>query len=409
MKRILTIVSAVLLAFSCQPRQTPDYGSVFCVYPEPSGRLTKAPRGYKPFHISHYGRHGSCYLGNDDRYSAPVALLEAEAARSNLTPFGEDLLGRLRVLQEEASGQAGQLSSIGAQQQRDIASRMVRNYPSLFVEGTWINARSSLVKRCQDSMESFCVALGAGEKHMLLTRHSDSLVMSVLVPKDKQIDSLDARDAGWRVDGWWAQYRNAVMKPERLLSALFADPSKASVDGVELMQMLYYLVVGQQDIPSNVDLSDVLTNDELQGCWKAISSRMYFVNCDCPASDSIGLKSARPLLWDIIEEGWAAYQDRGATVSLRFGHDSNLIRLLCLMGVEGCTARENEIDRYCYAWQDWKTSPMAANLQLVFWRNSKDEVLVKLLLNERETSIPALGPGPFYDWLKFAAYLESLL
>ena len=409
MKRALLVLSVILVAASCQPRQEVNYSSVFCVYPEKTPRASRAPKGYKVFHISHYGRHGSRYQGSDDRYSIPVTILEAQAAMDNLTPWGEDLLGRLRALQEETRDHAGQLSTIGAGQHRRIASRMMKNYPSLFVEGAWIDARSSLVKRCQDSMDAFCEAMDARERRMLLTQHSDSLTMSLLVPKTRQLDSLDAKDAAWRVEGWWAQYRREVMKPERLLSALFADPAKVDYDGVELMQLLYYLVVGQQDIPSEVDLSDVLAEEELEGCWKAISARMYYVNCDCPATDSIGLKSALPLLWDFFEDGWAAVQGRSATVSLRFGHDSNLIRLLCLMGVEGCTAREDDPERYCYAWQDWKISPMAANLQMVFYRNARDKVLVKLLLNERETSIPALGPGPYYEWTVVSDHFESLL
>ena len=29
---------------------------------------TPAPKGFKPFYISHYGRHGSRWLPNDSRY-----------------------------------------------------------------------------------------------------------------------------------------------------------------------------------------------------------------------------------------------------------------------------------------------------------------------------------------------------
>ena len=36
-------------------------------------------------------------------------------------------------------------------------------------------------------------------------------------------------------------------------------------------------------------------------------------------------------------------------------------------------------------------------------------VILKLLLNEQETTIPALGPGPYYDWDAFRAYAEKKL
>lgn len=36
-------------------------GGVYYAYPEPEILQTPAPAGYKPFYISHYGRHGSRY------------------------------------------------------------------------------------------------------------------------------------------------------------------------------------------------------------------------------------------------------------------------------------------------------------------------------------------------------------
>lgn len=41
----------------------PDYGS-------------KAPKGYKPFYVSHFGRHGSRYLINDDDYTRLMKVLD---------------------------------------------------------------------------------------------------------------------------------------------------------------------------------------------------------------------------------------------------------------------------------------------------------------------------------------------
>ena len=37
-------------------------------YPMKPTTLTKAPKGYKAFYISHYGRHGSRYYWNDMLY-----------------------------------------------------------------------------------------------------------------------------------------------------------------------------------------------------------------------------------------------------------------------------------------------------------------------------------------------------
>ena len=105
------------------------------------------------------------------------------------------------------------------------------------------------------------------------------------------------------------------------------------------------------------------------------------------------------MLDDIVQKADAALQANVPSVDLRFGHDTNLIRLLALMQVEGCARRETNPDRYYLAWQDFRVSPMAANLQLIFYRNGKGDVLVKLLHNEEEATLPLVSiNGPYYDW-----------
>ena len=43
-------------------------GGVYFAYPSTKADNTPAPKGYRPFHISHYGRHGSRYLISDNDY-----------------------------------------------------------------------------------------------------------------------------------------------------------------------------------------------------------------------------------------------------------------------------------------------------------------------------------------------------
>ena len=53
---------------------------------------------------------------------------------------------------------------------------------------------------------------------------------------------------------------------------------------------------------------------------------------------------------------------------------------------------------------------MAVNLQLVFFRNKAGDVIVKLMHNEREVSIPvATDIAPFYHWKDVKEYFESIL
>ena len=43
-------------------------GGVYLAYPEVTTRQTPAPKGYTPFYVSHYGRHGSRWMTSDERY-----------------------------------------------------------------------------------------------------------------------------------------------------------------------------------------------------------------------------------------------------------------------------------------------------------------------------------------------------
>lgn len=63
-------------------------------------------------------------------------------------------------------------------------------------------------------------------------------------------------------------------------------------------------------------------------------------------------------------------------------------------------------------WCDWKVTPMAANIQLIFFRNPKkpETILVKILHNERETSVPVdTDIWPYYDWNDLKAYFNSVM
>jgi hypothetical protein len=69
------------------------------------------------------------------------------------------------------------------------------------------------------------------------------------------------------------------------------------------------------------------------------------------------------------------------------------------MGIAECNANVEDIQQVSTVWQDFRITPMAANLQIIFYKNQVGEVKVKFLLNENEVSILIKGEtGPYYDW-----------
>ena len=76
-KSFFVIAAGFLLAAPLNAQVTdeelakhPEFtSSNYLVYPEPVNiKYTKVPAGYKPFYISHYGRHGSRYHHDADEY-----------------------------------------------------------------------------------------------------------------------------------------------------------------------------------------------------------------------------------------------------------------------------------------------------------------------------------------------------
>ena len=90
---------------------------------------TPPPAGYTPFHLEHYGRHGSRWLIGENDYLTPVRNLEKAERAGKLTPLGQETLEVLRDIEMQSRGRLGELSDKGALQHQAIGRRMARNYP----------------------------------------------------------------------------------------------------------------------------------------------------------------------------------------------------------------------------------------------------------------------------------------
>lgn len=82
--------------------------------------------------------------------------------------------------------------------------------------------------------------------------------------------------------------------------------------------------------------------------------------------------------------------------------------LVCLLGIDGYDKEVEDLERLDDEnWLDYRIFPMACNLQFVFYRSQKrpHDILVKVLLNENEATLPLLSAiAPYYHWEDFKAY-----
>lgn len=78
------------------------------------------------------------------------------------------------------------------------------------------------------------------------------------------------------------------------------------------------------------------------------------------------------------------------------------------MGIENTDVQISNPDSVSRYWKDYEISPMAANVQWIFYHDKARGVWVKILLNEKEAKLPiATSRFPYYPWKTVCAYFKE--
>ena len=98
-------------------------------------------------------------------------------------------------------------------------------------------------------------------------------------------------------------------------------------------------------------------------------------------------------------------------VTLRFGHESCVLPLACLLELGDCAYQTTDLNSLAEVWRNYKIFPMACNIQFVFYRKKgSDDILVKVLLNEQEMKLPVESTlAPYYHWKDVETYYRNKL
>ena len=420
MKRFSIILSAIILPLVALCQTTPEEvfadlnkaGGVYYAYPVTESLNTPAPKGYEPFYISHYGRHGSRDLIGDNDYEWVLKLMRRAHEAKALTPLGEDALKRIELVWLEAEGRGGDLSPLGVRQHRGIAERMITAYPQVFKGEPAISARSTIVMRCAMSMDAFCERLKEINPKLQITREASMRYMNYLNYHSEESNKFTGKGGPWHEE--YRKFENAHTRPDRMMRTLFCDETfvTRNVNPHELMWGFYWLAVDMQDMETEVSFFDLFEPQELFDLWQAFNYRFYVCDSNYALNNGLVLANARPLLRNILESADEAIAKGGIAATLRFGHDGNLIPLAGILRFKDCYNSVSDPYEFYKHFTDFKIAPMAGNVQIVFFRNKKnaDDVIVKFMLNERETSIPvATDIAPFYHWNDVKAFYLDVL
>ena len=411
-------------------------GSNYYAYPTPTAKYTKAPAGYKPFYLSHYGRHGSRFHQPADHYHALYNTLAKADSLGKLTDLGKSLLERAKYLDEYAAPRAGDLTQLGVAQHQGIAKRMVKNFPEIFKNDAYVEAYASTSVRCVVSMAAFLEELHAQKPKVEIHQESGKYLMSFISPLDFGKIINESNTPAWQKEN---EKLYSHVNPTRMMRALFNDSNyiKKNVDGGDLLSKIYEIgnsLQGSPEIEFNFD--DLWTDEEFTARWHAQNAWWYSVLGNNPFAKKQGLDNARPLLKNVLDEAdkviaadttkadkTAAKPAKKTTATLRFGHDTVIFPFAVLLQLENGSMNTGietaDMENLHKVWRDYEISPMAANVQFVFYKSAKkgSPILVKVMLNEIEQKLPVTcdsatikncPAAPYYRWDDVREYYAKI-
>ena len=363
---------------------------------------TPAPRGYKPFYVSHYGRHGSRRATSSSAERGFQYMTAAHEA-GILTPLGEELYQAVVRIHDDHVGMVGELTARGGREHRAIAQRLYERHPRVWRnrKRTQVHVQSSNIPRCLVSMANFTSSLDDQSPRLVFDFVTGDKYLDLMAHDYYDDDAISAASS--------ALLRKMAYEsfdPSRFMEAIFnVDAARVGELVSDPFNIVYQVFltggIRQCTETENAEIfGRFFTIDELITLYRCYNSRVYHSMGNAAEYSANHLWAACGLLRDFIDRTDAALEkDSRTAADLRFGHDSGILPLVGLMDLVGpgdCVPAEKASD----SWQSYRRVPMGSNLQLVFFKKKRGEPLVKIYYNEEETLVRGLEPvqGPYYSW-----------
>lgn len=418
MRRITSVILLLLIVLTTQAQTAREEinanrqlsANNYYAYPSPTGRLKAPPKGYEPFYISTYARHGSRYLIDPNDYLFPKKVLLQADSLNKLTDTGKRTLEVVLQMSDMAEKRYGELTSVGARQHRGIAKRMYANFPQIFADSAEVDARSTVIIRCILSMTSECLQLQAMNPKLKIRNDASYHDMPYMNPSDKKLSNLADSE---EVKKARKEFEAKHIHPGRLMKVLFTDDAyvEENVDTVRLMRRLFDIAANMQSHDTDMELYSLFTNDECYDLWSCNNVYWYLTHACSPVTDCLMPYREAELLRNILDTADGALKDSKHGATLRFGHESCLLPLVALLELDNHGESYPDIEKLSEQWRAYNIFPMACNVQFVFFRKKgNDDILVKVLLNEHETKLPVKTDlAPYYHWKDVEGYYRAKL
>lgn len=387
--------NGILGELGSDPRKA--YGNDY-PYGYAESTLSPAPKGYRPFYISQYARHGSRYYWNDTLYRELDTLLSTAAANHYLTPDGERFHDKFMAVKDELTTGVSELTQLGWEQHTRLAHTMYTSFKELFRKGGDIMAVSSLSGRCVLSMSAFCLEMTRCNPKLRIREQSSRFTLDGVVPDDSNNPKLRAfPEAGPRYEQNMSSFKQTDSSlRDSIIRRMFISTEGLPGDVNSIASSLTSLYTSLPSIGHEGLMEGIISDEDIVSGWEVSNLGSY-------SWVFSGQYKMIPLLEDIIGKADAAISGENTVLAdLRFGHDGCIGPLTVLMGIAGADLDPEDPYEVKNCYQNWQTC-MASNIQLVFYRRNggkdKEDILVKCLLNGSEAALPvATDIFPYYRW-----------
>ena len=355
---------------------------------------TPVPAGYKPFYISHYGRHGSRSDWEGTTYSDALKVYGRAHELGLLTEEGEAAYKTVAEITALHNHMDGRLTARGCREHRQISGRMFAKYKKVFKQTPRVRALSSTSPRCIVSMAAFTGELLARDPKLFLSWDTGDAFMTYC----SSVDPDDVKYEAYKLifEHAEAHYPDTA----QFYARIFKDPSRCreAGDPHALLDGTFAIAA----ICGSFDYDDTMlrlfTADDRYWYAQNVSMNLYLRQCNSKefGERRMAVAEVQGLVDDIVAKADEVIAGGGWAADLRFGHDYQLLAGCSRMGIKGIAERLDS--KECLDWPGYLYSPFAGNLQIVFYRGKKGDVLVKFYINERETTLITLPGGPYYKW-----------
>lgn len=415
-KKIITIAAMLCICMQACPQSAKEEISAdnrlaagkYMAYIAPTTQTTAVPDGYEPFYVSTFARHGSRYLTDKEKYDEPRMVLETAKRNGYLTEDGRRALEIIESLSREAEGRYGELTPKGAQQHKDLIKRIFNNYRSVFKDGVHVDARSTYKTRAFLSMAAACIELKGLNPALEITTES-SLHDSYYI---KYKNPTYEKEHLANMDSVYKAADSVYIHPDRLMKQLFSNAEFISSikDPKALMSQLFELNGISQSSYNAEDLSFLFTQDEIYDLWQRNNFEWYYEKGASPYSGGHMYYLERNLLENFITTADTVINSGHCAATLRFGHDTNLAPLAVLMGIKGLSESTSDWQKIADTYRTYRIIPMCGNIQMILYRNNSNDIIAKILLNEREAELPVKKmQGPYYRWKDLKEYWQNTI